>query len=113
MGREGVKRKKIFCGQHLKKIRSKNEKREKYCYFSSGFVGQGGGSHEIFNLFSIWGVKFCLRQGDCVLGGQPMGIPPYPSPCPCVTSVHFPVSYPGYPFSGEPLPLPMFKVPRS
>ena len=48
----------------------------------------------IFSLFfpylTNWGVKFCLREGDCVLGGQPMGIPtPYPSPCPCVTHWHF------------------------
>ncbi len=31
---------------------------------------------------TIGGVKNCLREGDCVLGGQPVRIPPFPFPCP-------------------------------
>ncbi len=45
---------------------------------------QGGGSSEISSFRPIGGVKNCLREGDCVLGGQPMGIPP-PSPPPSPT----------------------------
>ncbi len=43
---------------------------------------QGGGSPGNFSFSAIGGVKNCLREGDCVLKGQPMGIPP-PSPSPC------------------------------
>ncbi len=43
---------------------------------------QGGGSPGNFSFSTIGGVKNCLREGDCVLEGQPMGIPP-PSPSPC------------------------------
>ena len=37
---------------------------------------------EPWKIFFIcyWGVKNCLRKGDCVLEGQPMGIPPLPPP---------------------------------
>ncbi len=38
---------------------------------------QGGGRRENLS-FSLLGVKFCLREGDCALTGQPMGIPPLP-----------------------------------
>ena len=83
MGREGVKRKKIVCGRHLKKKSfPKMRKGENITIFSSGFVEHGGGSHENFHFSSIGGVKFCLREGDCVLGGQLMGIPPVPLPLP-------------------------------
>ena len=64
------------------------KKVKKSSYFSPVFVRQGGGSNGKIHFFPIEGVKFCLREGDCVLGGQPMGIPPYPSPCPCVTIPH-------------------------
>ena len=42
----------------------------------------GGGSPEKFSSSAIGGVKNCLREGDYVLGGQPMGIPPFPLPLP-------------------------------
>ncbi len=35
---------------------------------------------EIFNFSLLGGVKFCPREGDCVLRGQPMGIPPRTPP---------------------------------
>ncbi len=35
------------------------------------------------------GGQNCLREGDCVLEGQPMGIPPpSPSPCPPMPTFH-------------------------
>ncbi len=43
---------------------------------------QGGGSPGKFSFSTIGGVKNCLREGGCVLDGQPMGFPP-PSPSPC------------------------------
>ncbi len=43
---------------------------------------QEGGSPGKFSFSTIGGVKNCLREGDCVLEGQPMGIPPPRPPCP-------------------------------
>ena len=40
---------------------------------------QEGGSPGKFSFSTIGGVKNCLREGDCVLEGQPMGIPPSPA----------------------------------
>ncbi len=47
--------------------------------FSAFLKPQGGGRSEKISFRPIGGVKNCPREGDCVLGGQPMGIPP-PSP---------------------------------
>ncbi len=48
------------------------------CFMS--LLLQGGGSPGNFSFSAIGGVKNCLREGDCVLKGQPMGIPPLPPP---------------------------------
>ena len=40
---------------------------------------QGVGSPGKFSFSAVGGVKNCPREGDCVLKGQPIGIPP-PSP---------------------------------
>ncbi len=80
----GGGKKKIFLlllslkGKFLSKI----ENVEKYCYFLSGFVEQGGVSHKNFHFFSIGGVKFCLREGDCVLRVSLWASPPVPLPLP-------------------------------
>ncbi len=39
-----------------------------------------GGALENFLSPLLGGVKICLREGDCVLEGQPMRIPPLPLP---------------------------------
>ena len=51
---------------------------------------QGGVSPENFSFSAIGGVKICLREGDCVLGRQPMGIPPFPLPLPIYASTVIP-----------------------
>ncbi len=43
---------------------------------------QEGGSPGKISFSAIVGIKSCLREGTCVLEGQPMGIPP-PSSSPC------------------------------
>ena len=58
------------------------KKSKKSFYFSPVFVRQGGGSHGKNYFFPIEVGKFCLREGDCVFGGLPMGIPPVPLPLP-------------------------------
>ncbi len=55
---------------------------QKTSKFSGLLKSQGGGSSENFSFHPIGGVKNCLREGDCVLGGQPMGIPPLFPPRP-------------------------------
>ncbi len=57
-----------------KKIIEK-DKKYKNTIFLEFLTEQGGGCLGKFHFLCIEGVKFCLREGDCVLGGQPMGIP--------------------------------------
>ncbi len=50
-----------------------SQKASKCLFF---LLQQGGGSPGKFSFSAIGGVKNCLREGDCVLEGQPRGIPP-------------------------------------
>ncbi len=90
MGREGEREKISFITSIFWNFLPPKTEKIKNTSNSSWFlIEQGGGSPRNFQFFSIGGVKFCPREGDCVLRGQPMGIPPpYPSPCPCVIITH-------------------------
>ncbi len=48
---------------------------------------EGGGSPGKLSFSAIGGVQNCLREGECGLEGQPMGIPPFPLPSPTYGTV--------------------------
>ncbi len=65
----------VWVGKGLKKISlpqmpvwKKNLWKIKNIYkfgvFLTFFIGQGGGSPGKCQFFSIWGINFCLREGD-------------------------------------------------
>ncbi len=89
---------KFLLANFLCKIRGRKKKILKFLLyvpknsnFSAFLKSQGGGSSYFFSFRPIGWYQNYLRVGDCVFGGQPMGIPP-PSPPPrppmIVTSLH-------------------------